>query len=458
MNIRVPYALYGMIVLACTSSVINATRNPYAVFSIGETNKSLPCIPFSELASITYANRPSLQAFVEDIHRSAELEKKELALAFPQIGISGLAGKTDFQALLELPYPSRQVRFGINQLIWSFAGPLQQYRIQKTTTNINEQAERFHRLEIRKESELTFLDALLNVRYNEYIKALDFSSRSSFEFARAQNEAGFFSGSQWKRAESNFATDQKNVLRYQYDLRKSFSVLERALSIPLLIEERNEIPRLLVDNGLLKFDVAPLETYLESAIHLRPDLAGKAWEVDRAEKRSSFLMHKYAPVINFSFNVVRFNFNTRDEGIVKQLTFQAAITASWNFDSFSSAHEASAVEAETVAAKMSQLDLSLSIQRDVKNTYYELQALLKEVEAEKLNYITQEAVYNSQKHQFEIGQISAGDLAIAATNWQQAQFTLDEKSINAEKKYRELLFSCGYPPELELKKNPWSHT
>lgn len=208
----------------------------------------------------------------------------------------------------------------------------------------------------------------------------------------------------------------------------------------------------------MKFNVAPLENYLEYAIHLRPDLAGKAWEVDRAEKTSSLLMHKYAPVINFSFNVVRFNFDTRAEGIIKQLTFQLAISASWNFDSFSSAHEASAAEAETVSAKMEQLDLSLAIQRDVKASYYDLQALLKEVEAEKANYVAAESLYIAQKHQYEVGQISEVEFTVAETNWNLAQFTLDQKSINAEKKYRELLFNSGYPPELESTKSPWRHT
>ena len=457
-NIRIPYLLYGIMVMACVPNAMRAYRNPYAVFSMEEKNRSLPVIPFSQLASITYANRPSLQAFIENIHRSAELEKKELALAFPQISVSGLAAKTDFQALLELPYPARQVTFGVNQLLWSFAGPLQQYRIQKSTTNVNEQAERFHRLAIRQESEQTFLDALLNVRYQDYTKALDISSRSVFAQAINQNRIGFLSITDWKQTEADFAVAQKEVLRYQDDLRKSFSFLERALSIPLLIEARNEIPRLLVDHGLLKFEVAPLENYLEHAIHLRPDLAGKAWEVDRAEKTSSFLMHKYAPVISFSFNVVRFNFDTRADGIVKQLTFQLAINASWNFDSFSSAHEASATEAETISAKMEQLDLSLSIQRDVKAAYYDLQSLLKEVDAQKVSYVAAEALYTTLKHQFEVGQISQVEFAVAETNWKEAQFTLDQKSINAEKRYRELLFTCGYPPEFESTKNPWSHT
>jgi len=444
--------------MACVPNAVRAYRNPYAVFAMEEKNRSLPVIPFSELASITYANRPSLQAFIEDIHRSAELEKKELALAFPQISLTGLAAKTDFQALLELPYPARQVTFSVNQLLWSFAGPLQQYRIQRATTNVNEQAERFHRLAIRQESEQTFLDALLNVRYQDYTKALDISSRSVFARAINQNRIGLLSITDWKQTEADFAVAQKEVWRYQDDLRKSFSFLERALSIPLLIEARNEIPRLLVDHGLLKFEVAPLENYLEQAIHLRPDLAGKAWEVDRAEKTSSFLMHKYAPVISFSFNVVRFNFDTRADGIIKQLTFQLAINASWNFDSFSSAHEASATEAETISAKMEQLDLSLSIQRDVKAAYYDLQALLKEVDAQKVSYVAAEALYTTQKHAFEVGQISQVEFAVVETNWKEAQFTLDQKSINAEKKYRELLFNCGYPPELESTKNPWSHT
>lgn len=457
-NIRTPYLRYGIMVMACVPNAICAYRNPYAVFSMEEKNRSLPCIPFSDLASITYANRPSLQAYIEDVHRNAELEKKELALAFPQISVSGLAAKTDFQALLELPYPARQVKFGVNQLIWSFAGPLQQYRIQRTTTNVSEQAERYHRLAIRQESEQTFLDALLLVRYENYIKALDISSRSVFGEAINQNRIGFLSDPQWKQTESDFAVAQKTVFRYQDDLRRSFSFLERALSIPLLIEVRNEIPRLLTDHGLLKFEVASLENYLEYAIHLRPDLAGKAWEVDRAEKTSSFLMNTYAPTINFSFNVTRFNFDTRAEGIIKQLTFQLAISASWNFDSFSNAHEASAVEAETISAKMAQLDLSLAIQRDVKAAYYDLQALLKEVDAEKVTYVAAEALYITQKHQFEVGQISEVEFTVAETDWKNAQYTLDQRSITAEKKYRELLFNCGYPPELESTKSPWSHT
>jgi outer membrane protein TolC len=415
--------------------------------------RPLPCIPFSQLAPITYENRPSLQSYIEEIHNSAELEKKELALAFPQISITGLAAKTDNQALLELPYPARQVLFSVNQLIWSFAGPIQQYRIQRSTTYVNEEAERFHRTTIRLESEQTFLDALLNVRNKDRIKALDVSSRSVFEQAQTNNRIGFLSDPQWKQTESDYVTFQTQVLRYQDDLRQSFSFLERALSIPLFIEARNEIPNLLMDNGLLQFNVAPLDRYLENALHLRNDLAGKAWEVDRAEKNASLLIHKYAPTITFSFNVSKFNFDTRFEGIIKQLTFQLAINASWEFDSFSKAHESSAQEAEMVALKMQQLDLSLAIQRDVKSAYYNLQSLLKEVEAEKARYITAQALFESLTHQYEIGQISEVDFTVAETNWKTAQYALDQQTIAAEKKYRELLFACGYPPEFESIQN-----
>lgn len=456
MNTKVPYVFYGIIVVLCASRA-HADHNPHAVFSIGEEKRSLPCIPFSQLAPITFENRPSLQSFTQEIQRSIELERKELALAFPQISLSALAAKTDFQAVLELPYPARQVLFGVNQLLWSFAGPVQQYQIQRTTTNVNEEAELFHRATIRLESELTFLDALLNLRNKNRIEALDVSSRSVFEQAQTNNRVGFLSATQWKQSESTFATSQTQVLRYQDDLRQSFSFLERALSIPIMTQTYGELPGLLMDHGLLQFKVAPLDLYLENALHLRSDLAGKAWEVDRAEKLSSLLIHKYAPTLSFSFNVARFNFDTRADGIVKQLTFQLAIKASWNFDSFSSAHESSATEVEALSLKLQQLDLSLEIQRDVKAAYYELQALLKEVEAEKARYISAQALFETQTHQYEVGQISHVDFTVAETNWQTAQYALDQRAIAAEKKYRELLFACGYPPEFESIQNLWSH-
>jgi outer membrane protein TolC len=443
---QVPYVFYGIIVAVCASHAY-ANRNPYAVFSIGDDKRSLPCIPFSQLPAITYENRPSLQAFAEEIHRSIELEKKELALALPQISVSGLTAKTDFQAILNLPYPARQVLFGVNQLLWSFAGPVQQYRIQRATTSINQEAELSHRTNIRLESELTFLDTLLQVRKKNTIQALNQSSKNLFAQALTRNSVGFLSNSQFKQTESDFATSQSQVLQYQDDLKQSYSFLERALSIPLMSSE--QLPNLLMDNGLLQFSVAPLDRYIENAMHLRNELVGKAWEVDRAEKTSSLLIHKYAPTLNFSFNLARFNFYTRADGFIKQLTFQLALTAAWNFDSFSSAHASSAAEAETISLKLQQLDLSLEIQRDVKAAYYALQALLKEVEAEKTRYVSAEALFQTQEHQFEIGQISHVDYTVAKTNWQTAQYALDQQTIAAEKKYRELLFAAGYPPEFE---------
>lgn len=476
MSNKVPYVIYG-IILAIYTAQTYTNRAAYAVFSTEDetcnaqtsahnpcsifSTKKVPCptacIPFSQLAPITYENRPSLQSFIEEIRRSKDLEQKELSFALPQISLFGLAGKTDYQKAVELPLPSRQTTLKINQLLWSFAGPIQKYHIQKSNTAVNEKAEQFHRTTIRLESELSFLDALLNVRNKDRIQALDASSHSVFEQAITNNRVGFLSDPAWKQTESDFATSQTAVMRYQDDLKNSFSFLERALSIPLMIESNNQTPCLMMEHGLLAFKVAPLDTYLESALLLRPDLSGKAWEVDLAEKTSSFLMNSYAPEIDFSFNLSRFNFRTRDLGVLKQITFQLALSVSWKFDSFANAHEAQAYEAETVSLKMQQLDLSLAIQRDVKSAYYSLEALLKEVEAEKARYITAEAQFESQKHQYEIGQISEVDFTVAQTNWQIAQYTLDQSKITAEKKYRELLFACGYPPEFDQAQNLWSH-
>lgn len=433
------------------------TRNPSSVFAMPEVQYPSACIAFSQVAPITYSNRPSLQAFIEDIRRSKNLEQKELAGALPQIALGGRVAKTDFQLALESAFPKRAVSFSIRQLLWSFAGPIQQYRIQRTTTNVNEEAERFHRTTIRLESELTFLDALLTMRKKNRIKALDVSSKYVFAQGETNKLVGFLSNSAWRQVESNFATAQTEVMRYTYDVKRSFTFLERALSIPLTFESNNDTPQLIMEHGLLAFKVDPIDHYLEHAVHFRHDLAMKAWEVDRAEKTSSILLNRYAPTINFSFDVLRNNFTTSLDNNTKQLTFQVGIDASWTFDSFANAHESHASDAQMVSLKMQQLDLSLAIQRDVKAAYYDLESLLKEVKAEEARYQTAEAQFNSQEDRLQIGQISEVDFHTAYTNLQNAKYALDTQKIAAEKKYRELLFACGYPPEFEQITNLWSH-
>ncbi len=449
MNKRVPYVFYGVMIAACASSAY-ANRNPHAVFSMGGERRPLSCIAFSQLAPLTYENRPSLQSYIAEVKRSTELEQKELALAFPQISVSGFAASTNSQPIYGVEYAKRNASIHLSQLIWSFAGPLQKYRIQRATTNVNEEAEHFHRTAIRFESESTFLDALLNVRNKNRITALDTSSHFLFERAITQHEVGFLSRPQWQQSQSDFTTAQTAVKRYQDDLKGSFSFLERALSIPFMLESRNETPELLMEHGLLDFHVASLDKYLENALLFRHDLAGLAWDVDRAEKNASFLLHTYAPTINFTLDAQRNKFTILVFGETAPLiSLQFGITASWQFDSFYNAYDASATEAETISLKMQQLDLSLQIQRDVKSAYYQLQALLKEVEAEKARYITAQEVYEFQKQAFEVGQISEVELKAAETDWKNAQYALDTQAIITEKKHRELLFTCGYPPEFE---------
>ncbi len=82
---------------------------------------------------------------------------------------------------------------------------------------------------------------------------------------------------------------------------------------------------------------------------------------------------------------------------------------------------------------------------EVERAYYELQALLKELDAAERRIEQEKVQYAQREAQFNVKELSEDEFAQAKRIWEKAQFDLLDLKVKNAKKYRELLFRCGYP-------------
>lgn len=435
---------------------------PCAVLAAPITEQK-PCIPFSELAPLAWKNSTSLPAFSERIRKQKYLEDAALAGMLPQLFIRGRVAKADKRISLQSTFPDRAVDFSVRQLLWSFSGPIQEYHLARTRTRIAQEQELFQKDKLRFGSEQTFLDVYLRIQEKNRIQALNVSSYAIFNLGNTNNEVGLLSATQWSRVQSTFTSDQAIVAQYTNTLNRAIGAFEFEVGEYFPYAHDDEYPCLEIPNGLCTFNPVSVEEYICQALHHRKEMHIKSWEIDQEERKRILAARSYIPTISLTFDVRRNTFGidvaigaVNQIDTIKQLNYAVGLQLDWSFDGGASIHEAQSIEAEMIALKFEQLNLAARIKRDVKVAYEELQVLLKEVEAEKARIITAEKQFKLQQNRFKVGQLSEVDAIIAKTEWENAQFQLTQRKITAEKKYSELLFLCGYSPELEPSSHSWS--
>jgi outer membrane protein TolC len=352
-----------------------------------------------------------------------------------------------FLASKDRAIPKNQQYIYIDQLLFSFAGPVEQYRIEKLGSHISELGALFHRDEIRYETENSFLNLYLLQSRIAPVSTFEVSIAAQLQKTLLSNKQGLLSSFLFEKEHADYDYGMSAIFGYEEQITIANTNLTKALEAeqPFLIDmtnARSTIKTTLDTITHLPYD----ETFFkEAAQNLRKDLAIKDQEIERFARLKQLKEKSYLPSASLYADI-----STGQPALavgLRQLPgnfWQAGIQFNWNFDGLGNAHKAAAEEASLQSAIFAKRDKELSIDKEVSNAYHELQQLKKQLDA----YCTDlsfEELFLQKKKRYEIGDLSETEYKQAVYEWDKAQFDVRDLEVKTVLKYKELLFKSGYP-------------
>jgi outer membrane protein TolC len=352
-----------------------------------------------------------------------------------------------FLAAKDRAIPKNQQYIYIDQLLFSFAGPVEQYRIEKIGSHIAELGALFHGDEIRYETENSF--------FNLYLLQTRIAPVSTFEtFISAQlqktvlsNKQGLLSSFIFEKEHADYDYGMSAVFGYEEQTTIANTNLTKALEAeqPFFIDMTNA--RYTIKETLNTITHLPYDEvfFKEAAHNLRKDLAIKDQEIERFARLKQLREKSYLPSASLYADIA-----TGQPALavgLRQLPgnfWQAGIQFNWNFDGLGNVHKAAAEEASLQSAIFAKRDKEISIEKEVSNAYHELLQLKKQLDVTCSDQSPEE-LFLQQKKRYEVGDLSETEYKQAVYEWDKAQFGVRDLEVKTVLKYKELLFKSGYP-------------
>jgi outer membrane protein TolC len=109
----------------------------------------------------------------------------------------------------------------------------------------------------------------------------------------------------------------------------------------------------------------------------------------------------------------------------------------------------SSCEEKTYSAAINRINTMQKIRKEIFQGHAELLSAFKNFESAKKEYERANNEIVLKRKEFEVGLISNIDVQQAETAWLNAQYDYLTSKIAVGKKYRTLLYSCGYPDNIQ---------
>ncbi|HBS47662.1 TPA: hypothetical protein DEO28_04860 [Candidatus Dependentiae bacterium] len=404
--------------------------------------KTIPTLTIMDLTipkaiEMGYQYSNSIMESECDIKSANYIAKSALSGYFPQI-----TAETSEQFVEHKEGLKPEVNLGVSQLLYSFGGPLEQYKINKKDVSIAKYQKEIATDLVRNQVETSFLRCWVTEKKIAFIKALNKSAIEQFEKSREAYKVGLISKNQFMQAQATYEKNIADVKSYEDQLISIRKTFEYYIGTEIYSQPNTNVNLMWdKDNPLPKLE--SFKTYQTKALENRKELKAKQKEIEKAKLQSKYYINQYLPSVSVLGN----------QTFTKQSAFSpvnyfgnAGVSLNWNiFDGLANKHLQSAAKAQKAKAILEKDDLHDDITEEVQKAYYQLNILLKELEAKNAELAQAKNQFLLRNEEFTVGLISKVDFEAAKTSWEKAQFDWLELRVAVEIKYMDLNFACGYP-------------
>jgi len=414
-------------------------------------------LTLKQAPQLAYMHRQDLEAFDYLIRSNWHSERAALGGFLPQISIFADTGKSSDPGITGsglAPFPRESITVNISQLIFSYDGPMFQYKIAQQDTSISRaQKDQLENL-IRLNTETSFLELKKELLRNDVIESLDQSSKQTFGKDKQRNEVGFFNIAQWDSAKAVYSKDQTDVKNYPNDVQVAISKLKRETNTEI---DTHKIS--LEYKNIEKIKLLPIEVYCKLAMENRPDLSEKKYQIKKAEYSNKYYKYRYIPELKFGAQIRKSRILDCPPATVpvgnKEVPFDntpliwnIALKATWDFDGLSSYNTAKKFEDVSTTVMLQKRDLELNILKDIEVTYNNLTNLLNLLQPAERKYLATKSQLEIVKKAYDVGLAALFEYKQAKLEYKNAEFGLVSLKIDVRKNYQGLLFLCGFPREI----------
>ncbi len=414
-------------------------------------------VTVDQARSIAFRNRPSQKAFDHTIRAGKELELAALAGYLPHIDIQTRIGTVNRSILL----PKKQAYIEGRQLLLSFDGPIDRFRIARQETNISYSRKLLDKDYIQFETESAIISLWDTRQKFNYINALETSSETVFSKAQHQNKIGLLDTNVWLKATAQYAQETSQVSQYTDELNIAYANIERSLGVPLSDDFRINQPA--IEDFIAKSILASYEHsadyFYQRALNNRKELLELDNQIIRERYVSDSYAKTYLPEVYLFGQVNYYEFKplrraqqagaARASGPAnKWVDWRVGLEFDWKFDGWGNVFNSESSHASMLAYQAKYLDKKQQIKKEVYTTYDSLQQALKAIRAEEARFKQADNEFILRKEQHKIGEISDVEMAQAETDLKKAQYDLLSIKNKTTALYRGLLAQSGYPEGL----------
>lgn len=399
-----------------------------------------------------YANRPDLKRAFYNIRASERMSRVALSGYLPQITAEGGAGRAAPQSFFA---PERFAIVHFSQLLYSPAGPIEEFRIARQITRSLEWDRIILEDKIRFETETALLDLWLSQQKDTLVRAYDKSSSTTYKQHIHENKLGLSDQAEWLQQNAEFAKAKARIHEYTDELTQNSSNLEKSLGIICTSDTAIDSQEInsMIDYAFAHGASLNEITYYKDALANRAELRMIDERIKQERYLQSYFGLRYFPSISLYTNVIKYWYlQSLFEGALAS-GWNAGIKFDWQFDGLANVFNKSAAGEREFAAMMDRIDMIAKIKQEVYTNFANLQTALKDFIASQTEYERAQNEIILSKKRYEVGLLSSVDIQRQKTVWRKAQHDFLTNKVTVAKQYRTLMYSCGYPKNLNHNKS-----
>lgn len=425
------------------------------------TPKTLHYQPISltmeEAVAIALKNKPNLQAYKFAIEASKAQGKKAWSAYLPQVS---LAGGLDRYSGVNNPQTSANLQ--ADQLVYSFAGPIQKFKMaQKETQKIEFTCDKDKKF-IRHEVETAFLECWKLQQQQDAIQALHKTSQSTFEKNEHAHQLKLVNKSDWFKNISEHANNLTTIENYYQDLEINKKKLEFFMGQPIDLaltklekpgiegaHKNTAITTLSLEwSAPKKYSLLPLHKYYAYAQKSRDELKIASKDVEIAQDAAYIANRSNLPEVSVHASTGYYGHEILSPGgTTTAYTF--GMKVSWNlFNGLLHDFEAKAAHATMLKEVLNKEQANQTILFEIDQAHNALKQIMTKLKAKKLDLLCAKNNLILSKQQLAIGEISKVEYDAACKEWETKNFEWLGLKTDAAIKSRDLAYACGYPKEL----------
>ncbi len=395
-------------------------------------------VVYKDLYAYAREQRSDVTAADYDIKRALQEENIALSGLFPSAHIS--ANK---QGQYGEVWPDGQLTLTLDMSIYEPAGPMAHWWLAKTMTELLRFSKEDLLDDVRYQVGQTFLSYRNVLHKNSFNEALNQSSKERFEKAKTDYAQGMISSVEFEQEKALFETEQSRIKSYINQISITQENLALASERPITGPLADFLSEPLYQHLLEGIKPFTPDQFVKEALDCRKELKIIDQRIEAAKINKDIARYSYIPTIRFVTDLSRI----WGPDVLSPITnkpYRFGLAFDWEFD-LENLFKFRSADADRLKSVFDRKRTEFVIENEVRTTCDQLEIIAKEIVAVRAKLAEARVAFERNKSAHDIGFISDVDFKKAETDWQQAQFNLEDKITQAAQKHEELLWATGYP-------------